>query len=78
MQKTNRKNKISNIGDYSLESNYLNLEKIHDFKEMLDEVIDAVKLIGYHSEQIDRIYRWLEREERRLVRDVQKEKRPVQ
>ena len=78
MQQTNRKNQISNIGDYSLESNYLNLEKIHDFKEMLDEVIDAVKLIGYHSEHIDRIYRWLEREERRLVRDVEKNTRPVQ
>ena len=78
MQQTNRKNQISNIGDYSLESNYLNLEKIHDFKEMLDEINDAVRLIAYHSDQIGRIYRWLEREERRLQRDAQKDKRPVQ
>jgi len=78
MQQTQRRNEISNLGDYSLESNYLNLEKIQDFKEMLDEVNDAVRLIAYHSEQIHRIYNWLEREERRLKRDVEKNKRPVQ
>ena len=78
MQQTQRKNQISNLGDYSLESNYLNLEKIHDFKEMLDEINDAVRLIAYHSDQIGRIYRWLEREERRLQRGAQKDKRPVQ
>lgn len=77
MQQTQRRNLISNLGDYSLESNYLNLEKIQDFKEMLNEVNEAVRLIAYHSDQIGRIYRWLEREERRLVRDVEKDKRPV-
>jgi len=75
MQQTQEKNQISNIGDYSLKSNYLNLEKIQDFMESIEFVQTAASVIAGNEQTINRLYRWLEREERRLKRDDAKRKK---
>lgn len=75
MQQTQRKNQISDLGDYSLKSNYLNLEKIQDFMETIEFVQAAASVIAGNEQTINRLYRWLEREERRLQRDEEKRKK---
>lgn len=72
MQQTQRKNQISNFGDYSHKSQYLNLQKIHDFIESIKNVQIAADVIAGNEQTINRLVRWLEREERRLNRDVTK------
>jgi hypothetical protein len=72
MQQTHKENGIKSIGDYSYKSQYLNLQKIHDFIESIKNVHDAVNVIANNEQTINRLYRWLEREERRLNRDVTK------
>jgi len=75
MNQTQRKNQISNIGDYSLKSNYLNLEKLQDFMESIEFVQIAASVIAGNEQKLNRLYRWLEREERRLQRDEAKRKK---
>jgi hypothetical protein len=72
MQQTQRKNQISNLGEYSYKSQYLNLQKIHDFIESIENVQVAANVIASNEQTINRLYRWLEREERRLQRDAAK------
>lgn len=75
MQQTKRKNEIKHIGDFSYKSQYLNLEKIQDFMDAINFVQAAVNVIAGNEQTINRLYRWLEREQRRLQRDEAKRKK---
>jgi len=75
MQQTERQNEIAALIDFAGKSNYLNLEKIQDFKECIDQMQSAVRFIAYHEDTLGRLYRWLDREERRLKRDTKEELR---
>lgn len=72
MQQTHKENAIKSIGDYSYKSQYLNLQKIHDFIESIKNVQIAADVIAGNEQTINRLVRWLEREERRLQRDEAK------
>ena len=72
MQQKHNKNAIKSIGDYSYKSQYLNLQKIQDFIESIENVQVAANVIASNEQTMNRLYRWLEREERRLQRDESK------
>jgi len=75
MQQKEKENDIKHIGDFSYKSQYLNLEKIYDFKECVELIAHAVQVIQAEEPTLFRMYRWLEREERRLQRDEAKRKK---
>jgi len=75
MQHKHKENAIKSIGDYSYKSQYLNLQKIQDFMESIEFVQVAANVIAGNEQTINRLYRWLEREERRLKRDEAKRKK---
>lgn len=75
MQQNTKENVIKSIGEYSYKSQYLNLEKIQDFMKSIEFVQVAANVIAGNEQTINRLYRWLEREERRLQRDEAKRKK---
>jgi len=78
MQQNKKQNVIADLGEYTYKSKYVNLEKIQDFKESIELVHYAANVIAGNQQTLDRLYRWLSREERRLERDIENEKRSVQ